>query len=72
MKIVFENHLPGQYKIALTDIQGRLIENSTVNIQYPGEVVNFKLKTKPVKGVYMIKIINNENFNIYSDKLVVE
>lgn len=72
VKIVFENHLPGQYKIALTDIQGRMIENSTVNIQYPGEVVNFKLKTKPVKGIYMIKITNKENFNIYSDKLVVE
>lgn len=72
VKIVFENHLPGQYKIALTDIQGRMIENSTENIQYPGEAVNFKLKTKPVKGVYMIKITNQENFNIYSDKLVVE
>lgn len=72
VKIVFENHLPGQYKIALTDIQGRMIENSTVNIQYPGEAVNFKMKTKPVKGVYMIKITNQENFNIYSDKLVVE
>ena len=72
VKIVFENHLPGQYKIALTDIQGRMIENSTVNIQYPGEAVNFKLKTKPVTGVYMIKITNKENFNVYSDKLVVE
>lgn len=72
VKVVFENHLPGQYKIALTDIQGRMIENSVVNIQYPGEAVTFKIKTNPVKGVYMIKITNKENFNIYSDKLVVE
>ena len=72
IKIGFDKMDPGKYQIALTDLQGRLIENKTANILYKGQVENFTLKTKPVKGIYMIKITNSGKQNIYSDKLVVE
>jgi hypothetical protein len=72
IKIGFEKMDPGKYQIALTDLQGRLIESKTANILYKGQIENFTLKTKPVKGIYMIKITDSGNQNIYSDKLVVE
>jgi hypothetical protein len=72
IKISFDNNVAGEYKIALTDLQGRLIENKTVYVKYPGQVENFKLKTKPVRGLYLIKVTDRVNQNIFSDKLVVE
>lgn len=72
IKIGFDQMAPGKYQIALTDLQGRLIENKTATILYKGQVENFTLKTKPVKGIYMIKITDSGKQNIYSDKLIVE
>ena len=72
LKISFDNNEAGEYKIALTDLQGRLIESKTVYVKYHGQIENYKLKTKPVKGLYLIKITNAENQNILSDKLVIE
>ncbi|MEO5650640.1 MAG: T9SS type A sorting domain-containing protein, partial [Ginsengibacter sp.] len=72
IKVSFDNNLAGEYKIALSDVQGRLIESKTVYVKYHGQIENFKLKTKPASGWYLIKITNSENQNILSDKLVIE
>ncbi|MEO6814950.1 MAG: T9SS type A sorting domain-containing protein [Ginsengibacter sp.] len=72
IKISFDNNVPGEYKIALTDLQGRLIENKIVYVKYHGQIENYKLNTKPVRGLYLIKITNSENQSILSDKLVIE
>lgn len=72
IKIGFDQMEPGKYQIAVTDLQGRLIENKSANILYKGQVESFTLKSKPVKGIYMIKIIDAGKQYIYSDKLIVE
>jgi len=72
IKISFDNNVTGEYKITLTDLQGRLIENKTVYINYPGQLENFKLKTKPVRGLYLIKVTDAVNQKIFSDKLIIE
>jgi hypothetical protein len=72
IKISFEKNIPGEYNVALADLQGRLIENKTIDVKYSGQVENFKLSTKPVKGLYLIKVTDVLNQNIFSDKLVIE
>jgi len=72
IKISFDHNVSGEYKIAITDLQGRLIENKTIYIKYSGQVENFKLSSKPVRGLYLLKITDVANQNIFSDKLVVE
>ena len=72
IKVSFGEMNAGKYKIALTDLQGRLIENKTVIISYKGQTEPFTLKTKPVKGMYMIKITDSGKQSIFSDKLIVE
>ncbi len=72
IKISFDKVVAGEYKIAFTDIQGRMIENKTVYIKYPGQAENFKFTTKPVRGLYLIKVTDAVNEIIFSDKLVVE
>ncbi len=72
IKISFDNKFAGEYKVELTDLQGRLIENKTVYIKYPRQVEDFKLTTKPVRGLYLIKITDSGNKRIFSDKLLIE
>jgi hypothetical protein len=72
IKITFESNASGTYKIALTDLQGRLIGTKDVFIKGPGQVENFQLRTKQASGMYLIKIIDATNKSVYSDKLVLE
>ena len=72
IKISFDHYVAGEYKITLSDLQGRLIENKTVYINYPGQLENFKLKSKPVTGLYLIKVTDAANQKIFSDKIVIE
>src|SRR6185312_2822129 len=67
IKISFDHYVAGEYKISLSDLQGRLIENKTVYIKYPGQLENLKLKTKPVRGLYLIKVTDAVNQKIFSD-----
>ncbi|MEO8110421.1 MAG: T9SS type A sorting domain-containing protein [Ginsengibacter sp.] len=71
-KITFDKKSTGEYKIALTDLQGRAIANKIVYIKAPGQVENFQLRSKQAAGVYMIKITGSDNKSVFADKLVVE
>lgn len=72
IKIAFDNKFAGEYKIELRDLEGRLIDYEKVYIKIPGQVENFKLHTKPVRGLYLIKVTDIQNKNIFSDKLLIE
>lgn len=71
-KITFENNSSGEYKIALTDLQGRLIDNKMINVKAAGQVESFQLQKKQAAGMYMIKITDAGNKAVFSDKLIVE
>ena len=71
-KITFDKESTGEYKVALTDLQGRIIANKIVYVKAPGQVENFQLRSKQAAGVYMIKITGSDNKSVFADKLVVE
>lgn len=72
IKIAFDNKFAGEYKIELRDLEGRLIDYEKVYIKIPGQVENFKLHTKPVRGLYLIKVTDIQSKIIFSDKLLIE
>jgi len=72
IKISFDKPVAGEYKIELSDLDGRLIEYKKVYIKSAGQLENFKLRTKPVKGLYLIKVTDINSKNIFSDKLIIE
>ncbi|KAA9036307.1 T9SS type A sorting domain-containing protein [Ginsengibacter hankyongi] len=72
VKITFDNKAAGKYKIALTDLEGRLIQTKDVYIKGPGQVESFLMRRKQASGMYMIKITDATSKAIFSDKLVVE
>lgn len=72
IKISFDTYAAGEYEIALTDLQGRLIDHKTVSIKYRGQLENFKLRTKPAQGLYLIKVTDASSQKIFSDKLLIQ
>ena len=71
-KVTFENNPVGEYKVALTDLQGRTIDNKVVYVKVAGQVENFQLQRKQAAGVYMIKVTDSGNKAVFTDKLIVE
>ncbi len=71
-KITFENNVVGEYKVALSDLQGRLIANKIVYVKSVGQVENFQLQKKQAAGMYMIKVTDSGNKAVFSDKLFIE
>lgn len=71
MKISFDNDVPGTYEVVLSDLQGRYIQSQTVYIKFPGQVENFGLKTRLASGLYVIKVTDETEKIIFSDKLVI-
>ncbi|MEP7251092.1 MAG: T9SS type A sorting domain-containing protein [Ginsengibacter sp.] len=71
-KVTFENNPVGEYKVAVTDLQGRIIDNKVIYVKGAGQVENFQLQRKQAAGVYMIKVSDAGNKAIFTDKLIVE
>jgi Secretion system C-terminal sorting domain len=72
VRISFDKAVAGEYKIELSDLQGRLIDYQKVYIKSAGQLENFKLHIKPAGGLYIIKVTDIENKIIFSDKLIIE
>ena len=71
-KVTFDNTKAGNYEIALSDIQGRLITYKKVNINFLKQVETIQMKLKPAGGMYLIKVTDADKKSIYADKIVID
>ena len=71
-KVSFDNNLPGEYNIALTDLQGRVLLTKVVNVIAPNQVETIKLKVKPAAGLYMIRVVDANQKQVFTDKVVFD
>lgn len=71
-KVTFDNKATGEYNIALTDVQGKVIMTKKVYVKSAGQVETIQMKTKPANGMYMIKVTNANKRSVFSDKIVIE
>ena len=72
IRISFDKTFAGEYKIELSDLQGRLIEYKKVYVKSVGQLEILKLHTKPARGLYLIKVTDIDDQSIFSDKLIIE
>ncbi len=72
IKVSFDKQVAGEYKVELRDLEGRLIDYKKIYIKSRGQLENFKFHSKPVKGLYLIKVTDTENRDVFSDKLLIE
>ena len=71
-KITFENKATGEYNVALTDIQGKVILSKQVFVKSAGQVETIQLKTQRANGMYLIKVTNSSKKSVFADKIVFE
>ena len=71
-QVTFENNPKGEYNVALTDIQGKLIMNKQVFVISSNQVENIQMKNKPAGGMYLIKVTNANKRSVFSDKIVMQ
>jgi hypothetical protein len=71
-KVIFNNAKMGKYNIALTDIQGKVIMNKSVNIRVANQMEIVQMRTKPAGGVYLIKVAGGDKKSVFTDKIVVD
>jgi hypothetical protein len=72
VKLQFNNQPIGQYQVQLLDVSGRLISSQQVNINYDGQVEEFRFPDLNVAGSYLIKVTSEQNKVSVVSKIVVQ
>lgn len=70
--VKFEKAELGNYQIQLLDATGKIIQNSNVNVNSKGQVINVQIPNYSLSGVYLLKILTKSKDVIYNDKIVVQ
>lgn len=71
-KVTFDNKAAGEYNVALTDLQGRVIYSKQVFVASPNQVETIKLKVKPAAGMYMVRVVDGNQKSVFTDKIVID
>ncbi|MBL7726968.1 MAG: T9SS type A sorting domain-containing protein [Dinghuibacter sp.] len=71
-KINFDELQKGWYNVSVTDLSGRTLLNKRVNVQNESQVETINLDKQTARGIYLVKIADAANTNIYTGKLVIE
>jgi len=67
----FTNLVAGEYNLQLMDQLGRQLLERKVTILSSSHSENIKLQNNMAKGVYMVKVINRQNQQVFVEKLMV-
>ena len=62
----------GRYSIVLTDVTGRAMQTNTIQLTKANQVEQVSISNKPVKGIYMVKVIDSRNAIVHTEKIVLE
>ncbi len=72
-KIYFEGQQAGKYNVAITDLSGKPVMNSIVNVgSSKTQVETITLNRSFAKGMYMVKITDANNKFIFTERIVVQ
>ncbi len=71
-QLSFEETGTGIHTIQVMDLSGKIMFNKTVNVSGPGQYEGVELKQTITKGLYMVKVLNQDAKTVYSAKFVVQ
>jgi hypothetical protein len=70
-KIQFANTQAGNYTINVINITGQMVTTQAQNLVGKNNIVTVKLPALTGKGIYIVKIADNNNKTVFSDKIIV-
>lgn len=70
--VLFDGKKEGRYSIVMTDLAGRSLLTKTVTITKGTQTEKINLNANTAKGVYMVKVVDENNEVIIKEKIVVQ
>lgn len=71
-KVLFDGNKNGVYTLVLTDITGRPIQTRKVTISKGQQTETVNLLSRPAKGTYMLKALDDRQQIIFTEKVIVQ
>jgi hypothetical protein len=71
-KVLLSGYNEGTYTIILSDIAGRSIQSNKINLAKDQQYSTINLLSKPLPGMYMVKMINDKQQIILTEKLMIQ
>lgn len=71
-KVLFDGKTEGAHTIIVTDIAGRGIVSQKTNLVKGQQTETVTLSRKPTKGTYMVKVLNDKQQVIMTEKMIIQ
>ena len=69
--VLLDGKQNGAYTIVITDLAGRALQTSKVALSKGQQIQQVNLKSRPTTGTYLVKVLDEKNNEILSDKVVI-
>jgi len=70
--VLFDGKKEGKYTIILTDLAGRSMQSQVVNITKGTQTENVNLTSRPTKGMYIVKVIDENKQTVLTEKVLIQ
>ena len=70
--VLFDGNKEGIYTIILTDLAGRSLQSQSVNIIKGVQTEQVNLTSRPAKGMYMIKVLDENKKTVLTEKVLIQ
>jgi len=72
VKISFSNYQAGNYQLQLIDLNGKIISSQGTIISSKMQVLEYKIPALAAKGAYLLKILNNSNKTVNTERIMLQ
>lgn len=69
--VLLDGKQNGAYTIIVSDLAGRALQSTKVGLSKGQQTQQVSLRNRPTKGTYIVKILDEKNNEILSDKIVI-
>lgn len=71
-RVSFDNKEAGEYNVQLVDVSGRIVSDKVVSVYRGAQVSEIRLNNNLTKGMYMVKVLNHLNREVYTRKIILD
>ncbi|RYY50404.1 MAG: T9SS type A sorting domain-containing protein [Chitinophagaceae bacterium] len=70
--VLFDGRKAGNYTIILSDLSGRNLQSQVAGINKGSQTVTVSLKAKPAKGMYLVKVLDEAQQIVFTEKVMIQ
>lgn len=71
-RVNFANKSTGIYNVQLVDVAGRMVADKPINVYETSQTNEIRIDPTITGGVYLVKVVNNKNREVYTKKIIIE